>query len=214
MRWKYREEWNPLNCAQGNNHEHYGMLYRYLLLLFTLNHQSHAYLLWVKIFNKLIDDSYWWLLTNDEELGTHENKTQKKKQKKNEKSWFDMSANVCKDSYHVNITLTDFHWIQRQKNIFIIHFFLASLSQVQSITRAREISGACVIEAMWTPALNPLVQHLLSLILRIQEPLSNVELLRSLISLWSWVSRAAKFNFHIKQRSGNLHDFLLPLLGS
>lgn len=79
MRWKYREEWNPLNCAQGNNHEHYGMLYRYLLLLFTLNHQSHAYLLWVKIFNKLIDDSYWWLLTNDEELGTHEIKTHKKK---------------------------------------------------------------------------------------------------------------------------------------
>lgn len=123
MRWKYREEWNPLNFAQGNNHEHYGMLYRYLLLLFTLNHQSHAYLLWVKIFNKLIDDSYWWLLTNDEELGTHENKTQKKNKKKNEKSWFDMSANVCKDSYHVDITLTDFHWIQRQKNIFIIHFF-------------------------------------------------------------------------------------------
>lgn len=178
-------------------------------LLWIINHM-HIYceLKYSISLLMIATDDFWQMMRSWVPTKT------KHKKKKNEKSWFDMSANVCKDSYHVDITLTDFHWIQRQKNIFIIHFFLARMSQVQSITRAREISGACVIEAMWTPALNPLVQHLLSLILRIQEPLSNVELRRSLISLWSWVSRAAKFNFHTKQRSGNLHDFLLPLLGS
>lgn len=81
MRWKYREEWNPLNCAQGNNHEHYGMLYRYLLLLFTLNHQSHAFYCELKYSISLLmiaTDDFWQMMRSWVPTKTkHKKKTRK-----------------------------------------------------------------------------------------------------------------------------------------